>query len=281
MKRILLALVAPLLLTGCLLSPGKFASELQVMKDGSFSFSYDGEIQMLALSKLADMGGSSGSFSPEPCYTDEYEERECTSGELAAQERAWQDGAEQRAAEKKREAEQMRAFLGGIDPSSPEAAEEFAEILRRQRGWNSVEHKGEGLFEVSFAVSGQLGHDFAFPMIEKVPTTNLFVTAILRNEGQVRIEAPAFAAQNGSNPMSGMMGGMAGFAAMAAAEKSDDGEMPKIVTPEGTFRIVTDGRILANNTDEGPASDGAVQTLTWDINSRSEAGPTALIDLSD
>ena len=42
-KRIFLA-AAPLLLTGCLWGPGKFASDLTLKKDGSFVLDYKGEI---------------------------------------------------------------------------------------------------------------------------------------------------------------------------------------------------------------------------------------------
>src|SRR4051794_8770266 len=40
----LLAIAAPLLLTGCLWGPGKFTSELALHRDGSFVLDYRGEI---------------------------------------------------------------------------------------------------------------------------------------------------------------------------------------------------------------------------------------------
>ncbi len=42
--RRLLALAAPLLLTGCLWGPGKFQSDLTLRKDNSFVLNYRGEI---------------------------------------------------------------------------------------------------------------------------------------------------------------------------------------------------------------------------------------------
>lgn len=42
--RICAALVPLLVLSGCLLSPGKFTSSLDIRKDGSFSFAYAGEV---------------------------------------------------------------------------------------------------------------------------------------------------------------------------------------------------------------------------------------------
>ena len=45
--RILLALAAPLLLTACLLTPGKFESRLVLNADRSFTYSYVGEVYAL------------------------------------------------------------------------------------------------------------------------------------------------------------------------------------------------------------------------------------------
>ena len=54
---------------------------------------------------------------------------------------------------------------------------------------------------------------------------------------------------------------------------------PSAPDMEGTFRIVTDGRILANNTDEGPSSGRGGQVLEWKVNPRTQAAPMALIQL--
>ena len=40
----LIAVTAPLLLTGCLWGPGKFNSDLSLKKDGSFTLDYRGEL---------------------------------------------------------------------------------------------------------------------------------------------------------------------------------------------------------------------------------------------
>src|SRR5690606_11613782 len=142
------ACAAALLLTGCLLSPGVFTSQLELRKGGSFSYTYDGEIYLLALSKLADLGNAAedaaDEFVEQACYDDEtFEERPCTEEELAQQKSDWEQQAEQRKQEREREAEMTRAMLGGIDPADPEVAQEFAERLQRQAGWESVEDKGD------------------------------------------------------------------------------------------------------------------------------------------
>ena len=49
----LLSLAAPLLLTGCLWGPGKFASDLTLRKDGSFVLDYRGEIVLENAEEMA------------------------------------------------------------------------------------------------------------------------------------------------------------------------------------------------------------------------------------
>ncbi|MCP2016892.1 MAG: hypothetical protein OSA41_04400 [Erythrobacter sp.] len=274
MKRIVIALLAPLLLGGCLLSPGKFASELQLFADDQFAFTYDGEIQMLALSKLAEMANNGDESFVAECYDADFEMAECSEAEIAEQQAEWDAGAEDRRAEQAREAEKMRAVMGGIDPANPQAAQELAARLERQRGWQRVTYKGDGVFDVAFAVSGTLTHDFTFPTIEGMLGANAFVSVNLRDGAQVRVDAPDFSRQQDSNPMFGG-GSLAALAAMAEADES--GDIPQIVMPEGTFTIVTDGRVLANNTDEGPAPHAAGQSLSWTIGATTRQAPTALI----
>jgi hypothetical protein len=272
-----LAAAAAFALTACIVSPGKFDATLDLRRDGAFTFSYNGEIYLLALSKLADMSAQEAQqYVETPCYDEEsYEERPCTEEELAEQRASWDQQAESRQRQSQQEAEQMRQFLGGIDPADPAAAEELAARLRRQEGWKRVEYRGDGLFEVEFSLSSRLGHDFAFPTLERFPMANSFVIANLRQGNSVRIEAPGFSAQGG-NPYQSMMAGMAGLDTRMQSEGSG---MPPIPEMEGTFRIVTDGRILANNTDEGPVAGPAGQVLEWQVSRRTASAPMALIQL--
>lgn len=279
------ALVAglSLLLTGCFITPGKFTSELVITKDDQFSFTYDGEIFFLGLSSLAEMGAEQEEFVAEECYTEgTFETRECTAQELADQRQVWDMNAPIRAAQAQEQAQQMGAIMGGIDPSDPEASATLVELLMRQRGWERVVDKGDGVFDVRYSVNGQMGHDFMFPVIEGFPTTNPFVQIILREGGQVRVNAPGFATQNETNPMAAMVGGMAGLSGLAALSNQSEGgeQIPDFPVIEGTFTIVTDGKIRANNTDEGSVSDPGGERLQWDISPRTGAAPTALIDLS-
>lgn len=267
---VLLALA--LAVSACLLMPGRFASDLDIRKDGTFRFSYVGEIHMLALSKLA-ADGKPEPFKPSPCYDDDGSaERPCTPVETAQQKKDWDESQKQSAENRKRDAESMKAFMGGIDPSNPKAAEELAQRLRRQAGWRKVVYKGDGVFDVDFAIQGRLDHDFVFPTIERFPMANSFVLIAARQDGTVRIDAAGFGPASSGEPYRGMMQ----MGAIGGEEKAGADGVPEI---DGRFAIRTDGQILANNTDEGPQTDPAGQRLDWAVNLRTPAAPTALIKL--
>ena len=263
-----------LALAACLLSPGKFTSQLDVKRDGSFNFTYVGEIHLLALSKLADMGRNAGgdTFTPQPCKVEGSDTvRTCSQRELADQKSAWLATRSGASDKRRRDADSLKAMLGGIDPSDPRAAEELAARLRRQAGWRSVTYKGDGLFDVDFAISGRLDHDFSFPTIERFPMANAFVQIAVRNDGTVRVDAPGYAPAMSGEPWRSMMANAAGAGAGNNA--------PGFPMVDGHFILTTDGTILANNTEEGPQKDLAGQHLDWTINIRNAAPPMALLRL--
>ena len=261
-----------LVLSGCFMSPGKFTSELVLTGPDSFTFSYEGEIFFLGLSKLAQMEAAGEAFSPS-CFDDEtFESRDCTPEEETEQRAEWEAGAAERAANAKKQAEQMAALMGGIDPSDPKAADELVKLLSRQKGWERAVHKGDGVFDVSFRVSGTMGHDFTFPMIEGFPPTNPFVQVFLRKGGQVRINAPGFSVQNGETGALGTMLGTGSFASLAAMGMAGEGDqgaeaLPGVSLLDGTFTIRT----------VGAAAEASGEALTWRISPRTAQPPTALI----
>lgn len=278
------AILATLALAACVVAPGRFQSTLELRRDGQFTYSYRGQIYLLALSRLAELASKADAgaeaFDAQPCYDfDSFEERPCTEDELAEQRAEWEEQAAERQASAERDSAAIQALLGGIDPADPQAAEELAERLRRQKGWSRVDYRGDGLFEVEFSLTSHIGHDFSFPTFERLPISNSFVVANLRQGATVRIEAPGFAAQGaGGNPLQGMMTGMAGVFEAADSQEAA-AETPGLPEIDGTFRIVTDGRILSNNTDEGPAEVAGGQMLEWKITPRTRAAPMALIQL--
>jgi hypothetical protein len=261
-----------LLTAACFLLPGKFSSELALRQDGRFTFTYKGDIHVLALTKMAQKElGEEAKFEPQPCYSDETsEERACTKDELSDQRRSWEEEQQAAKAKKKADAEMMQKMLGGIDPADPRAAEELAARMRKQSGWRSVQYAGDGKFVVDFALSSRLEHDFTFPSIEKMPVATPFVALYRRADGTVRVEAPAFSSASTGGPLGGMAQGLT----------RDDPGADGIPELDGTFAIVSDGEILANNTDDGPQPVPQGKRLSWTINARSTNAPTALVRLA-
>ena len=266
-------------LGGCMLSAGEFTSELAVMKDGNFSYNYDGEIQMMMLAQLAQMAAeqkNAETFTAEPCYDDQYEVRDCTDEDIAQQKSDWEASMAVRAESDKKELETLKAMLGGIDPSDPEATKEIADRLEKQRGWDKVTYMGDGIYDVEFTISGQLTHDFAFPTMERLPAGNPFVTVTIRDNNQVRVDAPGFVGTSQGDPMRAAM-----MSEIYGATPQDEATVKGIVSPKGTFTIVTNGKILTNNTEEGPTANARGQQLVWNVTPRSNVAPAALIDLKN
>lgn len=269
----LLACGLAALLSACFITPGKFVSTLDIRKDGHFTYTYKGEIFMLAFAAL-DEADKDEEFTPSTCYNDDSsEERDCSKQELAQQRKDWDDAATDRAARRKREADEMRAFLGGIDPNDPQAPEKFAEKLRRQTGWNNVVHKGAGLFDVDYSVQGKLTYDFAFPTMEQVTNSNPFLQLASRKDGTVRMDAPAFGG-SASDPLR-----MAALGKGLGDSSSSD-DLPNMPKMSGTFTLTTDATILSNNTDDGPQADPAGKKMQWAVGgAETRAAPMALIQL--
>ncbi|MEP1605337.1 MAG: hypothetical protein ABJJ48_03400, partial [Marinomonas sp.] len=131
-------------------------------------------------------------------------------------------------------------------------------------------------------------HDMMFPVIEGFARNTIFVEAIVRMDGVIRVNAPGFAPPTESSMMGSMMGGMAGLSGLAMLGQDGMSEAMPDTPPgfpivDGTFSVVTDGQILANNTDEGASTegaDGSMQRLSWDINPQRNSAPTALVKLA-
>lgn len=264
-----------LVLAGCMLMAGKFTSALDIRKDGKFTYGYTGEIHLLALSKLAEMSSAAEANAPfeaQPCHGDNYEEKACSAEELATQKKEWEAARAQAEERRKKDSESMKAVLGGIDPADPKAAGEFAQRLRRQVGWKKVEYKGDGLFLVDFSITGVLDHDFAFPTVERMGMVSPFVQVSRRQDETLRIDAPGFGPAQSGGPYADLM--------KAAAMSEGSKQAPMFPKLEGTFTISTDGEILANNTDEGPVTVPSGHSLSWTVNSRTQAAPMALIKLA-
>lgn len=280
--RIGLALAMPLLLTSCLLTPGKFDAAMDVRKDGSFTYRYNGEIVLATAHAVMDAAAKADEdFDPaeQSCLDEDAENletRDCTPAEIEEKKEAWEAGRAEREEENKRNAAMMKAMLGGIDPTDPKTMEEFARRLQGFEGWKRVTHKGGGVFDIQYEAKGRLTHDFIYPVFPDVDYIIPFVHVTRRTDGRVRIIAPAFVeAKEGNFGGAAMAGAMSG----ALAQKGGLGSSPWLKKPEGTFTLTTDAEILTNNTNDGPASSGSSKVLKWIVGPLDNKKPEALLKL--
>lgn len=257
----LVALAAPLLLTGCLWGPGKFASDLTLKRDGSFVLNYRGEIVIQM--PPDDDAPKPWSADQAHCTGDEDKERACTKAEIATQKAEY----EQRAAAKRKENEEMAKALGlpGLDDESNRA---FAAKLTKYAGWRSVTYRGKGVFDVDYHLEGRATQDFIFPALPDNDLIIPFIAIRRRSDGAVLVTAPAMT--GGSGPIAARAG------AAAASKMSSGGPQSRA---EGRFTIVTDGEILTNNSEDGATPHPLGSQLHWDVGSGSTKIPETLIRL--
>ena len=275
----LFAIAAPLLLTSCLWGPGKFTSNLTLKRDGSFVLDYRGEIVLqiptdsATARKWSDdqahcFVGQTAS-APPPTKTLPVaapKERPCTPAEIAAQRQAFEKMAAETAARSKKQAEEAAKMLGlpGLDDESNRA---FAAKLMKYAGWRSVVYRGNGVFDVDYHMDGRATQDFIFPALPDNDLLVPFIAIRRRNDGSVLVTAPA------------LTGGEGPFMARMAAAGMNDSKTSMVSHAQGRFTIVTDGEILTNNSEDGPAARSIGHELHWDVGPGSNKIPESLIRL--
>jgi len=203
----------------------------------------------------------------EPPPGDEDETRPCTASELAKLKADYVEKAAERVETKRKESEQMAKLFGlpGSDDASNRA---FAAKLMKYQGWRSVAYKGKGLFDVDYHFEGRTAQDFAFPLMPDSDMVLPFVTIRRRNDGAVLVTAPAFT--GGSGPFG------VRAKAMGLPDKGDNGPPSRA---EGRFTIVTDGEVLTNNSEDGPAPHAVGRQVHWDVGPASAKIPEMLVRL--
>jgi len=282
----LFAIAAPLLLTGCLWGPGKFASNLTLHKNGTFVLDYRGEIviqlppdeqakaepwkdTMARCHKdgrteiLSSIQGSAQVTEEAPPGDDSI--RQCTPSERAQLKAQYEREAASKLADKRKENEEMaKAFgLPGLDDDSNRA---FATKLMKYAGWRSVTYRGKGVFDVDYHFEGSATQDFLFPAL---PDNNLIIPFIAirrRTDGSVLVTAPA------------MTGGSGPMALGAGIPAAPEGKGP-VSRAQGRFTVITDGEILTNNSEDGAAPAAIGRQVHWDVSPASTKIPETLIRL--
>lgn len=289
--KMLIAAAAPLLLAGCLWTPGKFTSELALRKGGAFVLDYRGEI-ILQLPNDKDQPPAAWNKGTARCYADgrtatvtatvsgaadpkpsgdAAKSRPCTPAELATLKSEFEKNAAQQAEKKREEADQM-AKMFGLPGADDESNRRFAANLMKYKGWRSVAYRGKGVFDVDYHFAGRADQDFAFPMMPDSDMIVPFVAIRRRNDGSVLVTAPG---------LTGGSGGPFGARAMALGmPKADEGPPSRA---EGRFTITTDGEILTNNSEDGPTAAptgaGAGKQVHWDVGADSKKIPEMLVRL--
>lgn len=189
--RIVMALAAPFLLTGCLLSPGKFTSTLRISADRTFTFAYQGEVIQVDPTSSMNSSSSDSDSSDNPDQTEE--ERKA-------------------AAEKKAEVAKASADL-------ETKRQAIAEALAKEAGYRSVRYVGDGKFIVDYEISGVLTSNFIYPFNLDGEVVFPFIAIEVRKEGTVRMKAPAFG-KSGDRP-GAASSGMAGLGAPEPGQTAD------------------------------------------------------------
>lgn len=241
--RFALALAAPLLLAGCLLTPGKFVSILSVNADRSFAFAYKGEV--IALDPGEEMSKGLGDT------TGETEEEDASPPEESSffTRIGWQDeDAAKEQDQKKAETERKRR--------------EIAETLRKEAGYRSVEYLGDGKFMIDYAISGTLDHNFVYPYNLDAEIIFPFIAIEMRAGGNIRVKAPAFGNEKSM--------GDTGMGDSADAAKNLD----------GTFTLDTDAEIVSQNNEDGVQTVNGRKTIVWKATPLSKAAPVAVLKMA-
>ena len=291
--KFIVAAAVPLLLTACLWSPGKFASELTLRKNGTYTLDYKGKILFQLPESKKDMTARPWANTMARCYVGGFAEvahevtltiprpdgdraeagkadgddRPCTPAELAKLKVEYEKKEADRVVKKREESEQM-AKVFGLPGSDAASNRKFAATLLKYKGWRSVAYQGKGVFAVDYRGEGRLTQDVAFPMIPDSDLMLPFVAMRRRADGLVLVTAPAFT--GGSGPFG------ARAKMMGLPDGNKDGPQSRA---QGRLTIITDGEILTNNSEDGPAPHAGGRQLKWDVDATSTKVPEALVKL--
>jgi len=273
---------AALPLASCLWGPGKFQSDLALKKDGSFILDYRGEIVLQSAEGMDGEKPESWSDNMARCHTGRDgsqppppivavpgpndpgpQERACTKTEIASQKLAHEKREAERRESQRKKADEVAQMFGlpGTDDASARA---FAAKLSKYAGWRSVSYRGKGVFDVDYHFEGRLTQDYVFPLMPDNELIIPFVALRRRSDGAVMMTAPGL----GGNP----------FAARAKAAGMPNSDGPPSHA-EGRFTVTTDGEVLTNNSEDGPAPHALGRRVYWDVSPASVKTPEMLVRL--
>jgi len=161
---------ASLVLSSCILSPGKFVSTLHIAKDRSFTFTYVGEVILLDPASAMQQGMQDGLAG-------------VVEGEAEGNSSAPARPAEPAAPA----AETAKSVV---------EAKAIAEALSKEVGYRSVEYLGKNKFRVDYAMSGRLDRSFVYPINMDAKSIIPWIAVEVRKDRTARIMAIAFGDQD-------------------------------------------------------------------------------------
>ncbi len=243
LMRAVAALSAVLLLSACLVTPGKFDSTLDIRADRSFAFTYKGEIIASDMGK--DMPGPD-SLGDQPTDDDAPIEQKSgyrTTGLL----RVKDDTPEP-------------SFTNRKDAGDDARMQTIADALSKEKGFRSVRYMGNNKFEIDYAISGRLDHAFLFPFNSDAQIVLPFVAVEMRGVDRVRMKAPGFSTSYDKSQGPSIGG-------------SDDAAKAL----DGTFTLTTDAEIVAQNQEDGAQTTPQGKKIVWKVTSMTSEAPTATL----
>jgi hypothetical protein len=228
---------AALMLSSCILSPGKFVSTLHIGKDRSFTFTYVGEVILLDPAAAMQQGMQDGlaGINEPPTAGEEGD----VTGNLTEMPEPAAPAAP--AAETAEQIAEGRAI---------------AEALSKEVGYRSVEYLGKNKFRVDYAMTGRLDRSFVYPVNLDAKSIIPWIAVEVRKDRTARIKAIAFGEEE----------------SMGDSAKPDS--QPK--ERDGTFTFTTDAELLMQNNEEG-MGPGPGKKVVWRVTPTSKTVPTAVV----
>jgi len=234
-------LAASLLLSACLVTPGKFDSTLDIRADRSFSFTYKGEIL------ASDMGKGLGSMPGNDDPIDGAPPKDQQSSLHTALQSKTQGKTEER-------------FDVKDDKNDEQQMQAIAAALLKEKGFRSARYMGNHRFEIDYAISGRLTHAFLFPFNSDAQIVLPFVVVELRGEDRARVKAPGYS--NGYDKSQSPMGGGNDDAAKAL---------------DGTFTLTTNAEIVSQNQEDGAQDTPQGKRIVWKVTPLTSEAPAATL----
>lgn len=238
--RFAFAAAAALLLSSCILSPGKFVSTLHIAKDRSFTFTYVGEVILLDPSSAMQQGAQDGLNSAAPSSEDGMSD---DGGDISDNLAASEPAPAAPAAETAQQVAEGKAI---------------AEALSKEVGYRSVEYLGKNKFRVDYVMTGRLDRSFVYPINLDAKSIIPWIAVEVRKDRTARIKAIAFGEEEDSG--------------MGGAGKPDQPEKER----SGTFTFTTDAELVMQNNEEGMAP-GPGTKVVWTVTPTSKTVPTAVV----